>query len=232
MMRVVDTFSRPPTISEEVYEHLRRELLAAAFPPGEILREIDLSNRFNVSRTPVREAIKRLAQEGLLEVLPSRGARVRELTVSEAANTYEVRSVVEAKAAALAARYATPADVEHLTDLLDKILAIDDADYPAHLVADNNFHMAIAKLSRNDVLLEVIDMLNSRITRTKIVTRRTNPSEATAQQHREILAGIAAGDEARAATAMKNHINSYRTMIVALLEKTEEQQDGTNEQHS
>lgn len=228
-MRIVDTFSRPPTISEEVYEHLRRELLAASFAPGEILREIDLSNRFNVSRTPVREAIKRLAQEGLLEVLPSRGARVRELTVTEAANTYEVRSVVEAKAAALAAKYATPQDVVHLTALLDEILAIDDADYPAHLVADNNFHMAIAKLSRNEVLLEVIDMLNSRITRTKIVTRRTNPSEATAQQHRNILAAIAAGDSEAAAAAMKAHIDSYRTMIVALLEKREESEDGAKQ---
>lgn len=227
-MAIVDTFSRPPTISEEVYEHLRRELLAASFAPGEILREIDLSKRFNVSRTPIREAIKRLAQEGLLEVLPSRGARVRELTVSEAANTYEVRSVVEAKAAALAAQYATPEDVAELQRLLDEIHAIDDADYPAHLVADNNFHMTIARLSKNDVLLEVIDLLNSRITRTKIITRRTNPSEQTAQQHRNILAGIAAGDSAAAAKAMKQHIDSYRTMIVALLEKTEENDDGRN----
>lgn len=223
---IVDTFSRPPTISEEVYEFLRRELLTASFQPGEVLREIDLSTRLNVSRTPVREAIKRLAQEGLLEVLPSRGARVRELTASEAANTYEVRSVVEGKAASLAAQYATPENVAELRRLLAEINAIDDADYPAHLAADNAFHLAIANMSQNDVLIEVIDMLNSRITRTKIITRRTNPSQATAQQHRAIVEAIARGDSAAAAVAMKDHIDSYRTMIVALLDKPQENEHG------
>jgi DNA-binding GntR family transcriptional regulator len=117
-MASVAKFARPQTISHEVYEHLRNEMLTGSLQPGHWLREQEIAETLAISRTPVREAVRRLGQEGLLEISPNRGVRVRELTPKEAVDTYEVRALLESRAARLAAQRATPDEVARLKELL------------------------------------------------------------------------------------------------------------------
>jgi DNA-binding GntR family transcriptional regulator len=91
------------TIGQQVYERLHHDVMAGELVPGTWLRELDLAAMLGVSRTPVREAVRRLAQDGLLEISPNRGVQVRALGVAEALDAYEVRELVEGAAARRAA---------------------------------------------------------------------------------------------------------------------------------
>lgn len=216
------TFSRPQTISNEVYEHLRTEVLRGALRPGQWLREQEIAATLNVSRTPVREAVRRLDQEGLLEISPNRGVRVRELSADEAVETYEVRALLEGRAARRAAERAGKDDVARLRTLLAAIAELPPEDFAAHIGADDALHRAIADLAGNDVLTEMIGLLNSRITYLKIVTRDTNASGTTAHQHAAIVAAIEAGDPDAAETAMRTHIDTYQGVVEERIDRSNE----------
>jgi DNA-binding GntR family transcriptional regulator len=205
------------TIGQQVYERLQHDVMAGALVPGAWLRELDLAVMLGVSRTPVREAVRRLAQDGLLEMSPNRGVQVRALSLAEAVDAYEVRALVEGAAARRAARRATDADLVELRGLLRAIDEIDAADAVAHIQADNAFHDAIVRAASSDALLEVARLLARRVTRIKVVTRDTNASEATRTQHDEILDAIAAHDADGAEAAMRRHIQTYRDLVAARL---------------
>jgi DNA-binding GntR family transcriptional regulator len=207
------SFSRPQTISHEVYEHLRTEVLQGNLLPGQWLREQEIAATLNVSRTPVREALRRLDQEGLLEISPNRGVRVRELSAAEAVETYEVRALLEARAARSAAQRASHDDVNRLRALLDAIAELPPEDYAAHIGADDAFHNAIADVAGNEVLSEMIRLLNSRITYLKIVTRDTNAGVTTARQHAAIVEAIEARDPDAAEAAMRTHVDTYQGVV-------------------
>ena len=205
------------TIAQQVYERLLYDVMAGQLVPGAWLRELDLAVMLGVSRTPVREAVRRLAQDGLLEVSPNRGVQVRTLSPAEAVDAYEVRALVEGAAARRAARLATEPGLVELRCLLTAIDDIDAADAVAHIKADNAFHDAIVRAAGSDALLEVARLLTRRVTRIKVITRDTNASEATRAQHDEILAAITAHDADGAEAAMRRHIQTYRDLVAARL---------------
>jgi DNA-binding GntR family transcriptional regulator len=213
----MDRLSTPSTISQQVYERLRREVLTGSLGPGRWLRELELAGTLGVSRTPVREAVRRLAQEGLLELSPNRGVRVRSITLEEMVDVYRVRELVESAAAAAAARHRTHDDVARLHDLLAAIAAIPAEDAALHIETDDAFHESIALAARSAALLDVVRLLNRRVTRVKILTRDTNASAGTREQHRAIVDAIAAGDAAEAEAAMRRHIATYRDLLAQRL---------------
>ena len=128
-------FRRPNQVREAVYRHLKDLLLSGRFSPGERLSEPLLAQELGVSRTPVREALMRLAEEGLVELVPGKGARVRVFAPEEVEEVYGVRALLEGEAAREAALRATPWELAELERLLQ---AIDEAlreDYPEHMRA-------------------------------------------------------------------------------------------------
>ncbi len=201
-------FQRPRTISEGVYEHLRRELLSGRLLPGQWLREQELAAELQVSRTPVREAIRRLAQEGLVAIEANRGVSVVELGVDEAVATYEVRERLEAMAAGLAASRITDAGRLKLSEAYAAMTALPDDATTAHLRTDGEFHRVVARLAGNPVLEELIERLNDRVMRVKLLTSDINSTSLAREQHAEISAAIQAGDAPRAERAMSAHIRS------------------------
>ncbi len=201
-------FQRPRTISEGVYEHLRRELLSGRLLPGQWLREQELAAELQVSRTPVREAIRRLAQEGLVAIEANRGVSVVELGVDEAVATYEVRERLEAMAAGLAASRITDVGRLKLSEAYAAMIALPEDATKAHLRTDGEFHRVVAHLAGNPVLEELIDRLNDRVMRVKLLTSDINSTSLAREQHAEISAAIQAGDATRAERAMSAHIRS------------------------
>jgi DNA-binding GntR family transcriptional regulator len=212
-------FQRPRTVSEGVYEYLRQELLSGRLVPGQWLREQELAAALSVSRTPVREAIRQLAQEGLLSIEANRGVRVLELSVGEAMATYQVRERLEGMAAGLAARNITDDGRQQLMLSLHQMLETPISQPAEQIRADNEFHAVIARLSGNPVLCELIERMNDRVMRVKILTRDVNITELARSQHRDIAAAISAGDEDRAEQAMSSHIRINLEIVRERLEQ-------------
>lgn len=206
-------FQRPRTVAAGVYEHLRRELLSGALEPGSWLREQEVAEALQVSRTPVREAARLLAQEGLLVIEPNRGVRVPTLDLAEAVHTYAVREPLEAMAAGLAAKNGTPADVKELQARLAAMDALDGSDTAEQIRADEEFHALIARMARNPVLEETIERLSHRVMRVKILTRDVNATALAHTQHARIVAAIAAADERSAASAMAEHVRANLEIV-------------------
>jgi len=207
----------PKTIAQQVYERLRDEVLTGALHPGVWIREQDIASAWSVSRTPVREAVRRLAHDGLVEASPNRGVRVTVLTAEDVDDVYEVRELLEGAAARRAAERAAAADVRQLQALLDAIDALPAGDAAAHIRADEAFHEAVVAIAGSETLGDLTRRINGRVARVKGVTRDTNTNARTRAQHRAIVAAIAARDGGAAEAAMREHIHSFRRLVTARL---------------
>ncbi|MDZ7799231.1 MAG: GntR family transcriptional regulator [Trueperaceae bacterium] len=213
MDRASGPIARPPTVGDEVHRHLRHQLLLGAWPPGTRLREADLAASYGVSRTPVREAVRRLLQEGLLEARATQGVRVRQPDLRAALDAYEVREHLEGMAARQAAERAEGADRAALSALLDRVEAAGTADVAAQVEADLSFHRRVAELSANEPLILALDGLSGHVTPLKVHTRDQNAAARTREQHRAVADAIAAGDGARAEAAMRTHVATFAALL-------------------
>jgi DNA-binding GntR family transcriptional regulator len=216
-------FQRPQTVAEGVYQHLRHELLTGRLEAGQWLREKELAESLEVSRTPVREAVRQLAQEGFLLIEANRGVRVRSLGLAEAVDTYEVRRKLESMAAGLAARNVDAKARAQLKQQLQAMAAVQQADQAEHIRTDNEFHSLVARLSGNQVLEELVERLSERVMRVKVLTRDINVSALARQQHQGIVAAISAGDVAAAEEAMSHHILTNLQIVKQRLEAVREE---------
>lgn len=205
--------ARPPTVAGEVHRRLRQQLLLGAWPPGTRLREAELADTFGVSRTPVREAVRRLLQEGLLEARPTQGVRVRRPALSDALDAYAVRGTLEGMAARLAAERASEADRRELLALLDEVEAAAGRDEAAQIEADLAFHRRVADLSANASLIRALETLAGHVTPLKVQTRDQNASGATTRQHRAVAEAIARGDGPAAEEAMREHVGWFAQLL-------------------
>jgi GntR family transcriptional regulator, rspAB operon transcriptional repressor len=213
----VKSQAAPKTIGQQVYERLRDEVLTGSLHPGVWIREQDIASAWSVSRTPVREAVRRLAHDGLVESSPNRGVRVRILTPHEVRDVYELRELLEGRAARHAAERAGERDVERLRAQLAFIDTLSASEPAAHIRADEAFHDAVAVIAGNEALLDLTRRLYGRVARVKIVTRDTNTNARTREQHHAIVAAIAAGDPDGAERAMREHIRTFSDIVTERL---------------
>jgi DNA-binding GntR family transcriptional regulator len=213
LLHGTSVFERPRTVAEDVYEYLRGELLAGRLAAGARLREQEVATALHVSRTPVREAVRRLAQDGLLVIEANRGVTVHEPDLTEARATYQVRATLEGMAAELAAGRSAPEARERLEEQLRTMSEAARDDAVRHIEADNAFHALVAELSGNKVLLEHIERLNVRITRIKIITRHLNPTGFAREQHAAIAGAILSGDVVAARQRMESHVRANLEFI-------------------
>jgi len=213
-------FERPGLIREEVYTHLRRAVLEGQFEGGAKLSELELSERLEVSRTPIREALHKLAQEGLLEQSANKSVRVRRVSSAEALETYAVREVLDALAARTAALEHTDADADLLEGALNQLEA-PNTDALEQTRLDMAFHRAIARASHNGVLIEGLARLEGALALVKVQTRTYNARLETRPQHRAILEAILKRDTEQAALHASLHVRTFAPLVVAELERAE-----------
>jgi GntR family transcriptional regulator of vanillate catabolism len=149
------------TQTDRVVLLLRERVLGGEFAPGDRLTELDLAARLGASRTPIRQALVRLAHEGLLDAQPSGGFRVRTFTLDDVWDAIEIRGVLEGTAARLAAeRLTSPADLEGLRRSLramDALQPIGRANFPAYLAESDRFHHEVWRLSKSPLLISTIE---------------------------------------------------------------------------
>lgn len=204
---------RPPTVGDELHRRLRHQLLLGAWPPGTRLREVELARSYGVSRTPVREAVRRLLQEGLLEAHAHQGVRVRRPHLHAALDAYDVRERLEGMAARQAAERAPAGDRRRLSELLARVEASAEADTAAQIEADLAFHERVAELSGNEALMRALESLSGHVTPLKVHTRDLNTAALTRDQHRAVAEAIAGGDGAEAEAAMRAHVACFKALL-------------------
>jgi DNA-binding GntR family transcriptional regulator len=196
------------TLSQRVYEHLRGEILANRLAPGTELSEVALSRELEISRGPIREALSRLAAEGLITMRPRRRAEVRSLTTQELIDAYQVREALEVMAVRLAIPRITEADLARLDDLIDQMAGHAGRRAVADFFAANvAFHETLCELSGNDKLQEMHHRLEGEIGRFQDRTLALRGSlDGSLTEHRAILAAIRLRDADKAAQLTADHI--------------------------
>lgn len=204
-------FARPALVREEVYLHLRAAILGGDYLPGERLSEALLGARMGVSRTPIREALMRLTQDGLIDAEANKGVRVRRLEWREVRETYVVREELDGLAAALAATAHTDADAALLRAALEK-LERNPSDDPRQTPLDLAFHRCIAAASHNAVLLALCGDLEVRVALIKHLSPQANTHPQTAEQHRAILDAVLSRDSAAARAAARLHVRTFAAL--------------------
>lgn len=218
------TFERPTLVRDGVYEHLRRAVLDGEIPPGERLAEVELGEKLGVSRTPIREALMRLTQDGLLSAEANKGVRVRTITAAEARDTYVVREELDGLAAALAAQHHTPADAAQLQAALDTLNAAQSDDYREQTRLDLAFHRSIALSSHNAALIDLSRDLEQRIALIKHQTRKYNSDPHTTAQHQAILQAVLNHQPDLARQAARQHVNTFAALVLQELSEWSEPQ--------
>jgi DNA-binding GntR family transcriptional regulator len=200
------------TLWQRVHEHLRQEILDNRLPPGSELNEVALSASLGVSRGPVREAIGRLASEGLVTVRPRRGAIVTALSAQEFLAAYQVREALETLAIRLAVPRLTPDDLDRLQALVDEMVAYADgpdveAGVDAFFRANAAFHATFVDASENAMLQETMSRLLGQMGRYRMrsLALRGSLKRSTAE-HKAILRAVRAGDADKAARLLGEHI--------------------------
>lgn len=199
-----------------IVESLRTDILAHRFRPGERLVENDLTQRFKVSRGPVREALRRLAAEGLIEHLPNRGAFVRSLSREAIRELFEIRVELEG----LAARLAAQACIGEPRAIFERrIVPIYDPqprDMHDYMSENKNFHSAVMALSGNAQLRDLAAQLQFSLIMAQ-VRDVMSPSvlQDSVREHRTIAAAILARDAARAGEAMRAHLQRAAALALA-----------------
>ncbi len=209
--------ARPVLIREAAYDELRRAILEGRIAAGERLLEPDLAQRLGVSRTPVREAILRLSQEGLVELLPNRGARVRLPTTEEVAEVYEVRSLIEAEAARLAVLVGTEEVLPNMGEALVLLEQLPALDYAGQIEADRRFHTVLVDASGNRVLATVFHALDAQMALVRQRSRDLNQTRTTHFQHQAILDALRARNAQGAAEAAKRHVLYFKRVVLERL---------------
>ena len=191
---------------EAAYAELLESIRSGVFVPGDRLRETDVAARLNLSRTPVREALRRLEADGIVEHRPRVGAIIRQLSHAELVELYEMRSVLERTAAEMAAKHAGPAEIAALRDLNTAIAA----SAPTRAAALNqDFHRVIYRATRNRFLWDSARALNNALMLLGPTTL-DDPARiaVVSKQHSAILDAIEAGDVTAAGEAAQAHLQT------------------------
>jgi DNA-binding GntR family transcriptional regulator len=202
------------SLADKAYHEIRGLIVSLELAPGALIDERELIGRLEIGRTPVREALRRLAQERLVEVYPRRGMFVTGVDVRELARLSEVRAVLEPEAARLAAGRATDADRAELALLLSEL----DAGAGELIDLDERIHRAVYRAAHNDLLeatLEQYYVLALRIW--SIALDRARELEEAVEAHRALLEAIHDGDGERAAATMRAHVENFEQAMHRVL---------------
>lgn len=204
----------------KAYDFLRRGILDQSFPPGHTLVEEGIAAQLDMSRTPVREALRELSRDGLVEIAPNRAAVVRSLSSKELLDIFDIKIRLEGLCAARAAERNASATSAKLVKATKAMSAsAKTRDRQAYLRADESFHSAIYAGAQNERAHQIVNDLNAQWQRVQagmlVIESRM---ETAVEEHRRIAEAIGSGDADEAEVAMRVHLENLRDEIRVLLE--------------
>jgi DNA-binding GntR family transcriptional regulator len=208
-------------LREVVFNILRKEILRGDLKPGERLMEIQLANRLGVSRTPVREAIRKLELEGLVMMTPRRGAEVAKITEKNLIDALEVRRTLEKLAVTLACERITEEEIEALKKASDHCgTFLNRNDIIGVAKADEEFHNVIYNATNNQKLIKILNNLSEQVYRYRVeyLKHKNNPAQIN-DEHKQLLEAIEERDVERASTIAALHIDNQAKIVADTIRK-------------
>jgi DNA-binding GntR family transcriptional regulator len=211
--------SQLSSLTREAYQRLRSLIVTLQLQPGALINEAQLMEQLALGRTPIREALQRLACEGLVVLRPRRGAFVASLNITDLHQIFEMRLVIEGQAAVLAAERATERDLAAMRATLDPLDRADaSGDTQAFIDIDRTFHRALARAAHNKFLDYTLGrMYNLNLRLWYLALDRIGPMRTAIEEHRLVLEAITQHDGPAAEAAMRAHIGDFQTRIRAVL---------------
>lgn len=206
-------------LREIVFEALREAIINGTLGPGERLMEIQMAEEMGVSRTPVREAIRKLELEGFVVMVPRKGAYVAGLSMKDIADVFEIRAALESLAAGLAAERITEEELEQLERLLVKIgECVQRNDVDTLIEVDTEFHDVLFKATRNERLVQMISNLREQIQRYR-TTSLASPGRMkyALEEHKKIVEAISDRNIEVAQQLAAEHIENAENIMLNIL---------------
>ena len=216
MSQAIHILSRQSnSLSEQAYSRIRSMIITLDLEPGSLISESALMNTLKMGRTPIREALRSLANEKLIEVYPRRGMFVSRVDVANLSQLSETRAVLEIKAAELAAQRSTAADQVITKNLIEEINAIKgDLDMPTLIGLDQRIHHHIYQCTHNEFLAAALDNYYAHALRIWFMALdRVEHLADAIIEHRALLEAIASNDPKAATKAMKEHVEGFESEI-------------------
>ena len=203
-------------LRDVVFNTLRQAILTGELKPGERLMEIHLANKLGVSRTPIREAIRKLEKEGLVTIEPRRGAYASQISTDDMVEILEVRQNMEGLAAFFAASRMKPEQMRELEDVSKKYnQAVADGNMQDMITYDTRFHRIIVESCNNKILVQMIEQLQELVLRFRyIYYDNFRRAENMTEEHQTILEAIENGDADAARQAADIHIDRLKDLII------------------
>ena len=198
---------------------MREAIFNGTLKPRERLMEVQLAQELGVSRTPVREALRKLEQEGFINIIPRKGAYVAELSLKDIEDVFEIRIALEGLAASLCAERITGEELRELERLLlAKEIYIQHQDLQQVVVVDGDFHATLYQGSHNARLKNILENLRDQIQRYR-TTSLSFPGrmDISLKEHRQILQAITKGDGAKASLLLQEHLQNTKKTLLEFL---------------
>jgi DNA-binding GntR family transcriptional regulator len=205
-----------PALHEQVAQRLRQMLVEGQIAPGAKLNERELAQLLEVSRTPLREAIKMLAAEGLVELLPNRGAIAVELTEADVLNTFEVMAGLEAQSGELAAERVTGEELAEIQAMhFEMLAAYTRRDLSTYYSLNSRIHAAINAAAKNPVLAAVYRQVNARLQALRFRSNQDGEKwKRAVEEHEKMIQALAARDPAAMREVLLAHLRNKREVVL------------------
>ena len=217
-------------LREIVFETMREAIINGDLAPGERLMEAQLAEEMGVSRTPVREAIRKLELEGFVAMIPRKGAYVADYSIKDITDVFEIRAALESLAAGLACERITDEELDELQVLVVRVAAIKDNDLEELVKVDTEFHDRIYKASRNSRLEQMISNLREQIQRFRS-TSLASPGRIkdTLEEHKGIVDAIADRNITLAQKLASEHVENAEQIFLENFSKIQKNQSNESD---
>lgn len=202
-------------LRDRAYEAIKHEIITLQFAPGTFFSESDICAKLSLTKGPTHQALVRLMQDGLVQLIPRKGVMITPVTLQEVQNVIDVRFLNEPYAAAAAARLASEDELVGLSRLVERFEKLGGHAEAGHLMElDREFHRRLANCAQNQLLADLLVNLHERSLRFWVMSlSRTKRVDVVTEEHREIVAALKSRDEGEAKRAMERHIQSFRDAI-------------------
>jgi DNA-binding GntR family transcriptional regulator len=217
---------RDVTLSDEIFLTLSKAIISGEFPPGQRLDEPSVCRRFGVSRTPVREALRRLGGTGLVEVVPRRGVMVSRITVEDLTDMFDALGEFEGLCARLSTERMTPLERRRLQVLNETLMKSATKKGAPLRDLNEQFHELIYQGAHNDCVAGVTRSFRQRVAPFQVLQFAPRATTESFQDHDLIVRAIAAGDAVGAQRAMRDHITHSSLQVIDHFAQRQQQQPG------
>lgn len=205
-------------LSDKAYQLIRQKIITLELPPLSPIDEQMLMEELRLGRTPIREALQRLATEDLILLAPRRGMFVADISITDLQKVFEVRMAMEGFCARLAAKRASPQQLEAMNEVVRDLEAVPDGDYRGLMMIDERFHELLYEAADNEFLMDVLLRLHALSFRIwHLVLDRVGCVRSALEQHIAITEAIGDRDADRAEALVQQHVAEFQQQIKAAL---------------